>query len=122
MRLVGAGELFGFGYLLDRPLLHYFVLDPKGRPKFDAVIPLPEVSMMHDFAITEDYAIFLDFPMVHRRKVLSPNPHPLLPLPTCGCSIFLKDAENFSHVSSSQPRQKVNYSELTPDSFTVVEL
>jgi carotenoid cleavage dioxygenase len=44
--------------------MHYFVVSSNGTAKLDVDIPLPDPVMMHDMAITEDYAIFLDFPLI----------------------------------------------------------
>ncbi len=32
--------------------------------KEDFLVSLPESTMQHDFAMTEDYVIFLDFPLI----------------------------------------------------------
>jgi carotenoid cleavage dioxygenase-like enzyme len=67
-----TGELFGFGWKMEQPYLHYFVVGADGKPRFDIPISTPEPSMMHDFAMTEDYVIFLDMPMLFRPKVGPP--------------------------------------------------
>eukprot|EP00884_Botryococcus_braunii_P002267 jgi/Botrbrau1/12040/Bobra.0293s0016.1 len=59
-----TGELVGFGWSTTPPFLHYFVLDPEGRCTASFPIPLPAPVMMHDFAITQDYVIFMDFPLL----------------------------------------------------------
>ncbi len=57
-----TGELVFFGYGLSRPYLRMGTLDSKGRVGRLFEIELPRPVMMHDFAITRDYAVFLDMP------------------------------------------------------------
>lgn len=45
------------------------MVSSNGSVKLDIDVPLPDPVMMHDMAITEDYAIFLDFPMLFDPKV-----------------------------------------------------
>jgi Retinal pigment epithelial membrane protein len=66
---VCVGELVGFGLSMKPPFLHYFVLDADGRCTASFPIPLPGPVMMHDIAITQDYVIFLDFPLVFKLEV-----------------------------------------------------
>ncbi len=49
--------------------MHYYVIGKGGTVKLDMDITLPDPVMMHDFAITEDYAVFMDFPLVINDKV-----------------------------------------------------
>lgn len=65
-----AGELFFFGYNVKKaPHVTYKVADPSGRVLSSVEITIPRGIMMHDFAITQDYAIFLDCPMVFKPDV-----------------------------------------------------
>ena len=58
-----TGELLFFGYTLYcEPFLQYSVASPEGRIEHSTPINLPIGVMMHDFAVTERYALFLDFP------------------------------------------------------------
>ena len=60
-----AGELFFFGYnVRTQPHVTYKVVDPEGRVTSSVPITIPHGVMMHDFAVTKDYAIFLDCPLV----------------------------------------------------------
>jgi carotenoid cleavage dioxygenase-like enzyme len=52
--------------------MHYYVIGSGGTLKLDIDIELPAPVMMHDFAITEDYAVFLDFPLTINQEVRSP--------------------------------------------------
>ncbi|CAL8463206.1 g2740 [Coccomyxa elongata] len=63
-----TGELHGIGYSFHRPWMHYYVIGKGGNVKLDMDISLPDPVMMHDFAITEDYAVFMDFPLTIKDK------------------------------------------------------
>ncbi|XHR80672.1 MAG: carotenoid oxygenase family protein [Gloeotrichia echinulata GP01] len=59
-----TGEMMFFGYsLLEPPYLKYSVVSAKGELKRTVPIDLPCGVMMHDFAITENYTIFMDLPL-----------------------------------------------------------
>ncbi len=59
-----TGELVFFGYSPVPPYLRYHVADKSGALIHTTEIELPVPVMMHDFAMTENYAIFLDAPGV----------------------------------------------------------
>ncbi|GAB4814752.1 hypothetical protein N2152v2_001798 [Parachlorella kessleri] len=60
-----TGELFFIGYDLNRkPYLYYSLADKEGNLVHDYPVGIPDPVMMHDFAITQDYAIFMDCPLV----------------------------------------------------------
>jgi carotenoid cleavage dioxygenase-like enzyme len=59
-----TGELHFFGYGPVAPFLVYHVLDAKGDLVHSAEIEVPGPTMMHDFMITRDHAIFMDLPVV----------------------------------------------------------
>ncbi|MET0191264.1 MAG: carotenoid oxygenase family protein [Pseudonocardia sediminis] len=67
-----TGELHFFGYGVTPPFLTYHKLSPAGELVTSATIDVPGPTMMHDFAITEQHAVFLDLPitfdpgLVHR--------------------------------------------------------
>ncbi len=54
-------HFFGYGYLA--PHLVYHVLDSKGALVHTADITVPGPTMMHDFMVTRDHAIFMDLPV-----------------------------------------------------------
>lgn len=59
-----TGEMMFFGYsLLEPPYLKYSVVSAKGELLRTVPIDLPCGVMMHDFAITENYTIFMDLPL-----------------------------------------------------------
>lgn len=59
-----TGELHFFGYGPVQPWLVYHVLDRDGGLVHSAEIDVPGPTMMHDFMITRDHAIFMDLPVV----------------------------------------------------------
>jgi len=58
-----TGEMMFFGYSFTPPYLHYSVVSPQGQLMKTVPIELPMGVMMHDFAITEKYTIFMDLPL-----------------------------------------------------------
>ncbi|KAK9918068.1 hypothetical protein WJX75_000916 [Coccomyxa subellipsoidea] len=67
-----TGELFFIGYQMDKkpPCVWYSGLDKDGQLQFDVKVDLKEGVMMHDMAITQDYAILLDVPLCFRPEVM----------------------------------------------------
>ena len=59
-----TGEMVFFGYSPVPPYLQYYVADRSGAIVHHAVIDLPKPVMMHDFAVTRNYTIFLDSPVL----------------------------------------------------------
>ena len=58
-----TGEMMTFGYSPIPPYVTYSVINPAGEIVHTAPITLPKGVMMHDFAITEHYSVFLDMPI-----------------------------------------------------------
>lgn len=59
-----TGELLFFGYSLFRPpYLQYSIVSAQGELLRTVPIDLPIGVMMHDFAISENYTIFMDLPL-----------------------------------------------------------
>ena len=58
-----TGELYFFNYSVHAPYLHYGVVDGQNRLKAYRPVPLPSPRVVHDFAFTERWAIFNDFPL-----------------------------------------------------------
>lgn len=59
-----TGELHFFGYHFADPFLMYHRADAEGRLVESRPIDIPRPVMMHDFAITRDFVIFMDLPIV----------------------------------------------------------
>jgi carotenoid cleavage dioxygenase-like enzyme len=57
-----SGEMLFFGYQPFPPFLRYHVVAADGTLVHSADIDLPNAMMMHDFAVTEHYSLFLDSP------------------------------------------------------------
>ena len=58
-----TGEMMFFGYSFAPPYLHYSTVSAEGELLKTVPIELPMGVMMHDFAITANYTIFMDLPM-----------------------------------------------------------
>jgi carotenoid cleavage dioxygenase-like enzyme len=58
-----TGEMMFFGYSFAPPYLQYSVVSASGELLRTVPIDLPMGVMMHDFAITENYTIFMDLPV-----------------------------------------------------------
>ncbi|KAL4198341.1 hypothetical protein AMTRI_Chr03g139740 [Amborella trichopoda] len=63
-----TGEMFTFGYSHTPPYVTYRVITKKGVMLDPVPITISDPVMMHDFAITENYAIFMDLPLYFRPK------------------------------------------------------
>lgn len=59
-----TGELHFFGYHFAPPYVVYHRVDREGRLMLSRPIEIPRPIMMHDFAITEDFVLFFDLPLV----------------------------------------------------------
>jgi carotenoid cleavage dioxygenase-like enzyme len=64
-----SDEMFTFGYSHEPPYCTYRVITKEGAMLDPVPITIPESVMMHDFAITENYSIFMDLPLLFRPKV-----------------------------------------------------
>ena len=61
---IKSGEMMTFGYGISPPFLTYSVVDNSGRAVHTKEITIPKSVMMHDCAITEQYTIFPDLPLI----------------------------------------------------------
>lgn len=64
-----VGELFTYGYDISKPHVYYHVVSKEGVMSEATVITLPRGVLMHDFSITENYAIFMDLPLTLQPEV-----------------------------------------------------
>ncbi|KQS00562.1 hypothetical protein ASG12_06690 [Williamsia sp. Leaf354] len=70
-----TGELHFFdSYLPEQPHLRYHVASASGQLLRSTAIELPEVPLMHDFAITEHFVVFFDLPVVADPTVANAMP------------------------------------------------
>jgi carotenoid cleavage dioxygenase len=59
-----TGELIAFSYLSpEPPFLHYIRISADGVVQQIEGIDIPNMVMMHDFNVTQNYAIFMDLPV-----------------------------------------------------------
>eukprot|EP00899_Mesostigma_viride_P017268 jgi/Mesvir1/25542/Mv01786-RA.4 len=67
-----TGELFFFGYnMMKQPYIKYGVASKDAELQFCGVpITIEKPVMMHDFAITKRFAIFMDLPLLFDGKVM----------------------------------------------------
>ncbi|GAB3924168.1 retinal pigment epithelial membrane protein [Microlunatus endophyticus] len=65
-----TGELFFFGISMAPPYLTFHVADARGNLTNSMPVDVPAPTMMHDFAITEHYVIWMDLPVVFDRALL----------------------------------------------------
>eukprot|EP01018_Ginkgo_biloba_P002555 Gb_33721 [translate_table: standard] len=62
-----TGEMFSFSYDgIKSPYLKYFRVSADGKKGEDIPINLPEPTLMHDFAITERFVVFVDHQIMFR--------------------------------------------------------
>ncbi|KAJ4762783.1 Carotenoid cleavage dioxygenase [Rhynchospora pubera] len=61
-------EMFTFGYSQEAPYVTYRVINKDGVMLDPVPITIPAPILMHDFAITKNYAIFMDLPLYFRPK------------------------------------------------------
>jgi carotenoid cleavage dioxygenase-like enzyme len=59
-----TGELLAFGYQFANPHLTFYRIDRAGQVVERRAIEMSTPCLMHDFAVTEHYAIFFDTPTV----------------------------------------------------------
>ncbi|KAL8058762.1 hypothetical protein ABFX02_03G042300 [Erythranthe guttata] len=61
----GTGEAFAFRYHVAAPHLTFFRIDSEGRKQADvAISAVKTATVVHDFAVTENYAVFNEGQMV----------------------------------------------------------
>lgn len=66
-----TGELYFFGYSAMAPYVTFHVADASGQLVRSTPVEVPGPTMMHDFAITEHYVLWLDLPVVFDHSALT---------------------------------------------------
>lgn len=74
-----TGEMLFFGYsMLQPPYLQYGVVSAAGELQRTVPIDLPVGVMMHDFAVTEHYTLFLNLPLTFSLERMQRGEPPLM--------------------------------------------
>jgi carotenoid cleavage dioxygenase-like enzyme len=65
-----SGELHGMSYYHDWQHVSYQVIDTTGKVRRTVDVPTPGRPVVHDFALTQRYAVFLDGPVNYADELL----------------------------------------------------
>ncbi|HAP75579.1 MAG TPA: hypothetical protein DCR14_05800 [Acidimicrobiaceae bacterium] len=98
-----TGEMHFFGYeLVKAPYVTYHVADAQGNLVHTQPIDVPGPTMVHDFALSRHYAIFLDLPVTFDLSLAMTGTMPFTWDPGYGARIGLLHRERARH--GEQPR------------------
>ncbi|MCU1360454.1 MAG: 9-cis-epoxycarotenoid dioxygenase [Ilumatobacteraceae bacterium] len=98
-----TGEMHFFGYeLVHAPFVTYHVADATGQLIHSQPIDVPGATMVHDFALSRNHAIFLDMPVVFDLNLAIAGTMPFLWSETYGARIGLLNRDGARR--GEQPR------------------
>ena len=84
-----TGQLHYFGYGFVAPFLTYGVMDPDGTVVTQVEIPVKGATMMHDFAITDQEAVFWELPVVFDLQLAIKGDNPFVWQPSYGARLHV---------------------------------